>query len=115
MFASPSPLSSYLCCSRSSNSLCKIWSQFFDDDQSDDTDEYATTEGFDTELQLLAQKAQSFLGGDQHLMASAHDMSFALADALPAPQGQKIRWLKSTRTADRLNEAMEFLSNYRRE
>merc|ERR1711879_62636 len=82
--------------------------EFFDDDGEDGDEVYATADGFGTELQLLAGKAQQFLGGD-HLQTSAQDVSFILADAVPAPQKLKMRWLKSIKTSDRLSETIDFL------
>ena len=62
-----------------------------------------------SELQILHQRAARWLGGDHHA-TSPQDMSFLLADALPAPQNLKMRWLKSMSTTERLNETIEFLS-----
>jgi hypothetical protein len=45
--------------------------------------------------------------GDE-LQMTDHDMSFVLADFVPAPPDVKIRWLKSMSTTDRLSETMDF-------
>jgi len=88
--------------------------EFFDDQRDEgegeeDSETYATIDGFGTELQILHQRAARWLGGDHHA-TSPQDMSFLLADALPAPQNLKMRWLKSMSTTERLNETIEFLS-----
>ena len=87
--------------------------QFYDDNPDEDDDDsliYAASDGFGSELQMLQRRAKKFLGGGDQL-ASAHDMSFQLAQLSGAPQQLKIRWLKSISTADRLNETIEFFDS----
>ena len=56
----------------------------------------------------VQSELELFEGEGDELQMTDHDMSFILADFVPAPPDVKIRWLKSMSTTDRLSETMDF-------